>query len=77
MPLDFFQAWYNFVKPRKSLRLRVDQDRKKWQRTPAMAEELTDHIWNIKELMTSGYLFNDLSTRPTIEASLSAFPEIP
>jgi len=27
---DFFQAWYNFVKPHKSLRLRIDQGRKKW-----------------------------------------------
>ena len=50
--LDFFQAWYNFAKPHKSLRLRVDLGRKKWmQRTPAMAEGLTDHIWTIKELM--------------------------
>jgi len=50
--LDFFQAWYNFVKLHKSLRQRVDQGRKKWtQRTPAMAEGLTDHIWTIKELM--------------------------
>ena len=51
--LDFFQAWYNFVKPHKSLRLRVDQGRKKWtKRTPAMAERLTDHVWTIMELMT-------------------------
>jgi len=50
--LDFFQAWYNFVKPHKSLRLRIDQGRKKWmQRTPAIAEGLTDHVWSIKELM--------------------------
>jgi IS1 family transposase len=27
--LDFFQAWYNFAKPHKSLRLRIDQGRKK------------------------------------------------
>jgi ATP-dependent protease ClpP protease subunit len=51
--LDFFQAWYNFVKPHKSLRLEVNQGRKRWmQRTPAMAEGLVDHIWTIKELMT-------------------------
>jgi hypothetical protein len=24
------------------------------QRTPAMADELTDHIWTLKELMTCG-----------------------
>ncbi|MDF0594099.1 hypothetical protein P0O24_10955, partial [Methanotrichaceae archaeon M04Ac] len=51
--LDFFQAWYNFVKPHKSLRLEVNQGRKRWmQRTPAMAEGLVDHVWTIKELMT-------------------------
>jgi len=34
----------NFVKPHKSLRQRIDQGRKKWmQRTPALAEEMTDH----------------------------------
>jgi len=51
--LDFFQAWYNLIKPHKSLRLEVNQGRKRWmQRTPAMAEGLVDHIWTIKELMT-------------------------
>jgi hypothetical protein len=48
--LDFFQAWYNFVRHHKSLRLRVDQGKKKWmKRTPAMAEGLTNHIWTIKD----------------------------
>jgi hypothetical protein len=51
--MNFFQAWYNFVKPHKSLRLRIDQGRKKWmKRTPAMADGLTYHVWTIKELMT-------------------------
>lgn len=51
--LDFFQDWYNFVKPHKSLRLEVNQGKKRWmQRTPAMAEGLVDHIWTIRELMT-------------------------
>ncbi len=50
--LDFFQAWYNFVKPHKSLRLEINQENKRWmQRTPAMAEGLTDHIWTIRELL--------------------------
>lgn len=51
--MNFFQAWYNFIKPHKSLRIRVDLGRKKWmERTPAMAEGLTDHVWTIKKLMT-------------------------
>ena len=51
--LDFFQAWYNFVKPHQSLRVEIDLGGKKWmQRTPAMAEGLTDHVWSLRELMT-------------------------
>lgn len=51
--IDFFQAWYNFVKPHHSLRVEVNHGRKRWmQRTPAMAEEITDHVWSLKELLT-------------------------
>jgi IS1 family transposase len=51
--LDLFQAWYNFIKPHKSLRLKIDSGNRKWfQRTPAMAEGVTDHIWSLKELLT-------------------------
>jgi len=51
--IDFFQAWYNFVKQHKSLRLMVNCGNKRWlQRTPAMAQKLTDHIWTLKELLT-------------------------
>ena len=50
---DLFQAWYNFVKPHDSLKLRIDSENKKWfQKTPAMAEGITDHIWSLKELLT-------------------------
>jgi IS1 family transposase len=50
---DLFQAWYNFIKPHKSLRLKIDSGNRKWfQRTPALAEGITDHIWNLKELLT-------------------------
>lgn len=51
--IDFFQAWYNFVKPHQSLRQPIDHPKKKWlERTPAMAEELTDHVWTLKELFS-------------------------
>jgi hypothetical protein len=50
--IDFFQAWYNFVKPHRSLRLEVNLGRKKWMhRTPLMAEGITDHVWSLKELL--------------------------
>jgi IS1 family transposase len=50
--IDFFQAWYNFVKPHKSLRLGIKEGNKKWkQRTPAMAEGLTDRVWFLSDLL--------------------------
>ena len=51
--IDFFQAWYNFVKPHQSLRIEVNLGKKRWmQRTPAMAEGITNHVWSLKELLT-------------------------
>jgi len=52
--LDFFQAWYNFVKPHDSLKIPIQSDgNRKWKkRTPAMAEGLTDHVWSLKELLS-------------------------
>ena len=48
-------AYYNLVKSHKSLRLRVyDIPGRKWQpRTPAMAANLTNHIWTVMELLTT------------------------
>jgi hypothetical protein len=47
-------CYYNLVHPHKSLRLPVtDALPQKWlPRTPAMAANLTDHIWTIKELFS-------------------------
>lgn len=51
--LDLFQAWYNFIKPHDSQKVKVDSQNRKWlQRTPAMAEKITDHVWTLKELLT-------------------------
>lgn len=48
-------SYYNLARPHKSLRLPVqDGMLQKWSpRTPAMAAELTDHIWTVKELLTT------------------------
>jgi len=51
--IDFFQAWYNFVKLHKSLRILINDGKRKWeQRTPMMAEGLTDHVWTLDKLLT-------------------------
>ena len=45
-------AVYSLMRPVKTLRIEVNDDRRKWEpRTPAMAAGLTDHVWTIEELM--------------------------
>jgi len=59
--LEMYQAsatWedlvYNLARPLKTLRLGVDTPGRRWLlRSPAMAAGLTDHIWTIKELLTT------------------------
>jgi hypothetical protein len=48
-------SYYNLVRPHKSLRLLVQGvPGRQWQpRTPAMAAHLTDHVWTVKELLTT------------------------
>lgn len=53
-------AYYNFVRPHMSLRCRLrrpmrvrGRTRRLWdQRTPAMAADLTDRIWSLRDLLT-------------------------
>ncbi len=44
---------YNFCQPHRSLRVRLaDTGARCWSpRTPAMAADLTDHIWSVEELL--------------------------
>jgi len=45
-------AVYNPTREVKTLRVEVEEEERRFeQRTPAMAVGLTDHIWNIKELL--------------------------
>ena len=48
-------AYYNLVLTHKSLRRQVTDDPiRRWEpRTPAIAAGLTDHIWTVKELLTT------------------------
>ena len=53
--IDLEDAIFNFVRPHKALRVRLPRPTKgrKWkQRTPAMAAELTDHVWTLEELLS-------------------------
>jgi hypothetical protein len=45
---------YNLARPLKTLRLEVNDSRRRWQpRSPAMAAGLSDRIWTVKELLTT------------------------
>jgi len=45
-------GYYHFVKEHFGLRKESEDNRKKWfQRTPAMAARITDHIWSTRELL--------------------------
>lgn len=57
-------SYYNLIHPHKSLRLPAkDGSQQKWSpRTPAMAAKLTDHIWTVKELLTTLPLPGALNT---------------
>ena len=51
-------AWedlvYNLARPLKTLRLEVNDGQRRWQpRSPAMVAGLADHIWTVKELLTT------------------------
>jgi hypothetical protein len=49
-------ALYNFTRPLKTLRVEIQNSSSatRWkQRTPAQAAGLTNHIWTVKELLTS------------------------
>jgi len=58
-------AWedlvYNLARALKTLRVEVFNDpNRRWKpRTPAMAAGLTDHIWTVKELLTTVVLPNN------------------
>lgn len=57
-------CYYNLIRPHKSLRIPVHDDPpRKWSpQTPAMATGLTDHIWTIKELLTTCPLPSTVNT---------------
>jgi hypothetical protein len=60
--VDYYRAaatwedsYYNLARPHKSLRVPVQGvPGRKWRpRTPTMAAHLTDHVWTVKELLTT------------------------
>jgi len=51
MHLCLFFTWFNLVKPHNALKIEIADSGQRWKhRTPAMAADLTDHVWTLEEL---------------------------
>jgi len=60
-----WEDWvYNLTRPLKTLREEVNDGQRRWKPiTPGMAAGLTDHIWTIKELLTTVVAPNIINTK--------------
>jgi hypothetical protein len=60
-----WEDWvYNLTRPVKTLRLEVNDGQRRWRpRSPAMAADLTDHIWTVKELLMAVIAPNTINTK--------------
>ena len=60
-----FEDWvYNLTRPFKTLREEVKEEQRRFRPiTPGMAAGLTDHIWTIKELLTTVVAPNIINTK--------------
>ena len=49
--LDIFQCYSNLIKPHSALAIENIKGVKNTERTPCMAEDITNHIWTWNELL--------------------------
>ncbi len=49
--LDIYQCYSNLIKPHSTLTIENLEGVKNTERTPCMAEHITDHLWTWKELL--------------------------
>jgi hypothetical protein len=49
--LDMYQCYNNLIRVNSALTIRTKKGEKEIERTPCMAEDITDHIWTWKELL--------------------------
>lgn len=49
---EWFRAYYHFIRPHESLRRPVPGFKRRYRRrTPAMALDLTDRVWSVRDLL--------------------------
>lgn len=49
--LDVYQCYINLIRPHSSLTISTEKGEKNIERTPCMAEGITDHIWTWEEFL--------------------------
>ena len=49
--LDVYQCYNNLIRVNSALTIKTEKGEKNIERTPCMAEGITDHIWTWKELL--------------------------
>ena len=49
--LDVYQCYINLIRPHSSLTISTEKGEKNTERTPCMAEGITDHIWTWEEFL--------------------------
>jgi len=49
--LDVYQCYNNMIRVNSALTIKTEKGEKNIERTPCMAEGITDHIWNWNELL--------------------------
>ena len=56
--LDVYQCYNNLIRVNSALTIETDNSKKNIERTPCMAEGITDHVWTWKELLMSKVSIN-------------------
>jgi hypothetical protein len=49
--LDVYQCYNNLIRVNSALTIKTEKGEKNIERTPCMAEGITDHVWTWKELL--------------------------
>ena len=49
--VEWWRAYYHFIRPHESLAISVPGLRQQLQRSPAMAANLTNKLWSVEELL--------------------------
>ncbi|MBN1762385.1 MAG: IS1 family transposase, partial [Methanomicrobia archaeon] len=49
--LDVYQCYNHLIRVNSALTIKMEKGEKNRERTPCMAEGITDHVWTWKELL--------------------------